>query len=189
MNKIEQAVNVLKKGGVILHPTDTVWGLACDPFNENAIAKVQQIKQRPEKQPFILLVSSIEQLKEYVTNIHPRIETLLSLHQRPLTIIYPKVIKLQPPLTNEKGGAAIRVVPAGVCHELLKAWDGALLSTSANIHGSPTPTHFGEISSEVFRYIDFVFPFDKSDKSGKTQKASAIAIYHPKTGELDFIRE
>jgi L-threonylcarbamoyladenylate synthase len=189
MNKIDQAVSTLKSGGVILHPTDTIWGLACDPFNENAIAKVQQIKQRPQEQPFILLVSSIEILKEYVDNIHPRIETLLSLHERPLTIIYPNVKMLKPPLTNEKGGAAIRIVSKGPCKELLDSWGAPLLSTSANIHGSPTPAHFGEISSEIIRQSDFTFPFERSEKTAKMQKTSAIAKYHPKTGELDFIRE
>ncbi len=189
MNKIEQAINTLKDGGVILHPTDTVWGIACDPFNENAITKVQQIKERSQDQPFLLMVSSIEVLKEYVDSIHPRVETLLSLHNRPLTIIYPKAKNLKPPLVNDKGGVAIRIVKSGSCKKLLEAWGGPLLSTSANVHGDPTPNHFGEISSQVIRQSDFTFPIDKSEKSGKAQAPSAIAKYHPKTGELDFIRE
>lgn len=186
--KIDKAVEILKTGGIILHPTDTIWGLGCDPFNEKAIQKIQQIKKRPADQPFILLVHSIEMLKKYVLAIHPRVETLLSLHERPLTIVYPKVQGLNPPLVNKKGQGAFRIVNSGVCHDLLKKWNAPLLSTSANVHGEDTPTHFGEISSSIIRGSDFTFPFSREEKNGLQQIPSTIATFDEKNGDLEFLR-
>ena len=186
---IEQAINTLKSGGILLHPTDTVWGIACDPFNREAVEKVRKIKNKPEKHPFILLTHSLEIIKKYVENIHPRIETLLSLHQRPLTIIYPGSESLEPPLVNDDGGVAIRLVKSGVCSEILEAFGQPLLSTSANLHGDKTPGHFGEISSDIIKSCDYVFPFSRDEKNNGLQKPSPIATYNPKNGDLEFIRE
>jgi L-threonylcarbamoyladenylate synthase len=185
---IVKAVEILKKGGLILHPTDTVWGIGCDPFNEEAVMRVQKLKNRPEDLPFILLVHSIEKLREYVPKIHPRVETLLSLHQRPLTIVYPDVLEFEPPLTNEAGEAAIRIVKTGFCHAILESYDQPMLSTSANIHGNPTPSFFGEITSDIIKGCDFTFPCDKNEKNGREQVPSVIATYNEKNGELEFIR-
>lgn len=188
-DQFEQAEKILKNGGLILHPTDTVWGIGCDPFNQNAVKRVQEIKNRSDDHPFILLVHSIEILKEYVKNIHPRIETLLSLHNRPLTIVYPEVINLEKPFINESGGAAFRVVQSGLCHDLLIKLNQPLLSTSANLHGEKTPSHFGEISSDVIKACDYIFPFSRDEKNNAEQNPSPIATYNPKNGDLEFIRE
>jgi len=185
---IVKAVEVLNEGGVILHPTDTVWGIGCDPFNEDAIKRVQKLKNRPDEQPFILLVHSLEKLREYVPLIHPRIETLLSLHQRPLTIVYPDAENLAPPLVNKKGEVAMRIVKTGPCHSILKTFDKPMLSTSANTHGNPTPSFFGEVTSDIIRGCDFTFPCDKNEKNGREQVPSVIATYNEKNGELEFIR-
>lgn len=186
--KIAKAVEALENGGLILHPTDTVWGIACDPFNPEAVSKVQELKNRPDNQPFILLVHSLDQLKIYVPSIHPRVETLLSLHQRPLTIVYPGVVGLDKPLVNEKGEAAFRIVSSGSCHEIIRSFGKPLLSTSANIHGQPTPNHFGEITSDIIRGCDYTYPCDRDDKNGRDQSPSIIATFNEKNGELEFLR-
>ncbi|MDX1478856.1 MAG: L-threonylcarbamoyladenylate synthase [Saprospiraceae bacterium] len=182
---LREAVKVLEKGGVLLYPTDTIWGLGCDALNERAIAKVYKIKERDPQKPCIVLMSDIDMLKEYVISIHPRVETLLSLHERPLTIVYPEVEKIPDALRGPQGKVAIRVARDGFCRALIKAFGKPIVSTSANHAGKPHPNGFGEISSQIIKKADYVVKFRQSEHN--TGLPSVVATYNFK-GHLEFLR-
>ncbi len=182
---IEQAILILSKGGVILYPADTIWGIGCDATNQEAVKKVYEIKGRNYSKPLIVLVANPEQLYEVVTSVHPRIDTLLHFHERPLTVIYPAVREPLSPSAAPDGTIGVRVVKSGFCHELLEAFGKPLVSTSANISGRTIPTKFGTISSEIISQVDYALPaFTEKDITGTP---SVIARYDA-NGELDFLR-
>lgn len=169
----------------MLYPTDTIWGLGCSMKSESACQKISTLKKRPSGQSFILLVSDIDHLKQYVT-IHPRIETLLSYLERPLTIVYEKHHGIPAHCVAPDGSIAIRVVQDEFCQTLIKTLGYPITSTSANLHGTTSPKHFGEISSEVITGCDFVFNYRRHHEF--TGEPSPIASFDKK-GRLHFIRE
>ncbi|MDQ3017458.1 MAG: L-threonylcarbamoyladenylate synthase, partial [Bacteroidota bacterium] len=182
---IEQGVHVLQRGGVILYPADTIWGLGCDVTCQEAIDKIFEIKGRQRKKPFIVLVSDLDQLYEVAATVHPRIDTLLHFHERPLTVIYPKATPGYLHLSGPDGSIGVRIVKSGFCHELLCEYGKPLISTSANLAEQESPTTFGTISSHVLSKVDFAFPaFTEKDLTGRP---SVIAKYD-ENGELDFLR-
>lgn len=181
----ETARNLLDNGGIILYPADTIWGIGCDPLNYDAIQKIYDIKGRDHQKPLILLVAEVEQLHEVVTSVHPRVETLLSLHERPLTVIYPGTTPPYRYLAAKDGSIGVRVVRHGFCHEFLSFYGKPVISTSANLSGEPSPIRFGSISSAIISRVDFAFPA-QSEKD-MTGSPSVIARYDA-NGELDFIR-
>ena len=182
---VEQAITVLSNGGVILYPADTIWGIGCDPAYPEGIKKIYNIKGRSYDKPLILLVADIPQLYEVVAGVHPRIDTLLQIHERPLTVIYPKAKEKYRHLAAEDGTIAVRVVKSGFCHYLLLQYGAPLVSTSANISGMPSPTKFGTVSSEIISEVDYALPaFIEKDITGSP---SVIARYD-ENGELDFLR-
>ncbi|HJW29164.1 MAG TPA: L-threonylcarbamoyladenylate synthase [Saprospiraceae bacterium] len=182
---IEQAVFVLQRGGIILYPADTIWGIGCDASNPEAVRRVYEIKGRAYTKPLIVLVASLHQLYEVAKNVHPRIDTLLHYHERPLTIIYPGTQEPYRHLAAADGSIAVRMVGPCFCQELIQAFGKPLVSTSANLSGEPSPMRFGNISTEIIRQVDLALPaFTEKDLTGKP---SVIARYD-ENGELDFIR-
>jgi L-threonylcarbamoyladenylate synthase len=182
---IEQAIFILQEGGVILYPADTIWGIGCDAANQEAVKRVYAIKGRSFNKPLIVLVPDLNMVYEVAKAVHPRIDTLLHYHERPLTIIYPKVNERFRHLAGPDGSIGVRIVLSGFCHELLAAYGRPLVSTSANLSGEPTPVKFGNISSAIIRQVDFALPaYTENDMTGRP---SAIARYDD-NGELDFIR-
>ena len=182
---LDQAIKVLQQGGVILYPADTIWGIGCDAMLAAAVFKVYEIKGRPQNKSFIVLVSDLDQLYEVASSVHPRIDTLLHYHERPLTVIYPGAKKAYDHLVATDGSIAVRVVKSGVCHELISAYGKPLVSTSANLSGTPSPTKFGSVSSQIINQVDYTFPaFTEKDITGRP---SVIARYD-ESGELDFLR-
>ena len=182
---IDQAVNVLHQGGVLLYPADTIWGIGCDALQVEAVKKVYEIKGRNYSKPLIVLVADLQQLFEVVTSVHPRIDTLLHFHERPLTVIYPEVTEAYRHLAAPDGTIGVRVVKSGFCHDLLEAFGKPLVSTSANLSGEPSPIKFGSISSDIIRQVDYALPaFTEKELTGTP---SVIARYDA-NGELDFIR-
>jgi L-threonylcarbamoyladenylate synthase len=182
---IRQACEVLARGGIILYPADTIWGIGCDATDAGAIRRLEAIKERGPGKGWITLVHSLEQLYDVVARIHPRVDTLLHHHERPLTVIYPEARPAYRHLTAEDGSLAVRVVRPGFCKDLLEAYGRPLVSTSANLSGMPAPTAFGGISTEIIRQADYSVPayFDKD----MTGMASVIARYDPQ-GDLEFLR-
>ncbi len=182
---IDQAIIILKQGGVLLYPADTIWGIGCDATIRSAVEKVYDIKGRESQKPLIILVSDLEQLYSVVTSVHPRIDTLLHFHERPLTIIYPKAKNEYLHLAGKDGSLAVRLVKSGFCHDLIAAYQHPLVSTSANRSGEPSPTKFGSISSQIISFVDYAVPaFTEKDITGLP---SVIARYD-ENGELDFLR-
>ena len=186
VDQIERASEVILDGGLILYPADTIWGLGCNVFDEQAYDRLFELKERRSRNPFILLVSDLDQLKEFVINIHPRIETLLHYLKRSLTLIYPEVQGLPDYCKGKDGSAAIRIVQDELCRELIRSVGVPITSTSPNKEGETTPSHFGEINSDILSGVDFVFNYKRSRNF--TGSPSVIAKYNAK-GELLFLRE
>lgn len=184
--EVDLAAAALKSGHVILYPTDTIWGLGCDPENESAVERIYHIKKRNRAQKLLLLVSSIEMLRQYVPQIHPRIETLLVYHQQPLTLLYRNTIKIPPYLIANEGTVAIRVVNHQFCKELITRFGKPLVSSSANISGDPFPKTFNEISKQIKDQVDHIVSLEQHLDEEKAP--SVLASFNNK-GELEFIRE
>ncbi len=183
---ISEIVRLLQNGGVICYPTDTVWGIGCDATNEEAIARVSALKGRTPDKGYVLLVADIEMLKHYVPKIHPRLETLLSFHQRPLTIIYDRNTGLPASAKAPDGSVAIRVAQDEFCRELIATFGKPLVSTSANKSGEPFPATFGGISSEILGNVDYVVKYRQDDKEQHEPSAIAKLDRHQ---ELEFLRD
>jgi len=139
----------------------------------------------PAKKTIILLVSSIDMLKEYVFTLHPKIETLLAYHERPITVIYDAPIGLPETLLASDGTVAIRVVRDHFCEKLIEAFGKPIISTSANVSGQPFPESFGQISSEILSKVDYVVKHRQADK--QKNEPSLLIKMSPK-GELVFLR-
>jgi L-threonylcarbamoyladenylate synthase len=177
---------ILENGGLILYPTDTIWGIGCDATNPEAVDKIHKLKQRDPNKGFIILVDSIEMMKEYVTHIHPRIDTLLLHHVRPLTIIFDQAKNLPSNLVSPDGSIAIRMVLNDFCRDLISDYGKPLVATSANINNEPFPSNFGEISSAVIEGVDYVF---KQRRYEKGTKSPSVIVKAQDDGEFIFIRE
>lgn len=178
-------IPILESGGIILYPTDTIWGIGCDATDAEAVDRVFELKQRDRSKPFVLLVSDVEMLKEYVENMHPRLQTLLRFHKRPLTIIYEKAKNLPANCIGANGSVAIRIPHDKFCRELIAAYGKPLVASSANISDEPFPAYFGEVSSEVISGVDMVVNYRRFDKS--KSEPSVIARLDDRD-ELEFLR-
>jgi L-threonylcarbamoyladenylate synthase len=185
-DNLETITTTLENGGLILYPTDTIWGIGCDATNEVAVQRIFDLKKRPYDQPFVILVNSIEMLKNYVEHVHPRIETLLMYHIQPLTMIYDQAKNLPPIAHAPDGSVAIRVVQDSFCRELIQQFRKPLIASAANIIEKIYPANFGGISSDVITGVDYVVKWKQSEK--KIGQPSVIAKFSKKE-ELVFLRE
>ena len=169
---IEKSVEVLNGGGVVLYPTDTVWGVGCDATCVTAVERVYVIKQRCESRAMLVLVDGYDMLCEYVEYLPDVALQLIEESVRPLTVIYPKAKNLASNLIAEDGSIGIRIVNEPFCRQLVSSFGKPLVSTSANISGSPTPAIFDEISEEIRDAVDYVVRWRQDDK----QRASPSSI-------------
>ena len=188
---IQEAVKVLREGGVILYPTDTVWGIGCDATNEKAVARVFEIKRRSEAKSLVLLASDLDMVAKYVKVIPSIAIDLVEVNDAPMTIIYPGAQYLASNAVAADGSVGIRIPltednPGGAfCHELTYRLRRPLVSTSANISGEPTPASFAEISDEIKGAVDYVVP--KPFGAGATGRSSQI-IKLGLDGEVEILR-
>lgn len=193
---IDEAVKVLREGGVILYPTDTVWGIGCDATNEKAVARVFEIKRRSEAKSLVLLACDLDMVARYIKEIPSIAIDLVEVNDAPMTIIYPGAQYLAPNAVAEDGSVGIRIplVPeeeagtlkgADFTRELVRRLRKPLVSTSANISGEPTPASFSEISEEIKSAMDYVVP--KNVDNGSTGRPSQI-IKLGLGGEVEIIR-
>ena len=162
-SEVEKALTVLRNGGVILYPTDTVWGLGCDASNASAVNKIYQIKNRPDKKAMIILVAGERDVMQYVASPDPAVFDFISKQDRPATIIYEHAIGLPDNLTADDGSIAIRVVADDFCRHLIKRLRKPIVSTSANISGMPAPKNFREVSMEIINGVDHVVAWRQDD--------------------------
>jgi len=150
-SEIKNAIKTLQTGGVILYPTDTIWGLGCDATNKKAIQKIYTIKQRKENKALITLVSDKNMLRE-LTNYIPDTD----ITSVPTTVIYQNINGLSDNLLERDGTAAIRIVQDDFCKQLIKKFGGAIVSTSANISGIKSPKQFSDITDDIINNTDYI---------------------------------
>lgn len=162
---INNAVDVMKRGGVILYPTDTVWGIGCDATNAEAVKRVYDIKHRADSKALILLLGREDDLYRYVDDVPEVALQLIEVSDRPTTVIYDKGINMASNVTAADGSVAIRVTSDDFCRELCRRLRRPLVSTSANISGEPTPVTFDEIPEEIVKAADYVVSHRRDDKS------------------------
>jgi len=184
--EIDYLAQKLRKGGVIAYPTDTVWGIGCDATNDEAIQQVKTIKKRPDTKGFVVLVDSLERLKNYVDIIPPKAMNLIVYHERPLTIVYDKVKNLSPKLLAPDGSCAIRVTKDLFCQELIATFDGAIVSTSANLSGNPPAKSYAEIDEIIKKSVDAVADYRREEVS-ETPPSTIVRI--DEKSELVFLRK
>ncbi len=154
--EINKALKTLKEGGLILYPTDTVWGIGCDATNKEAVKKIFNLKKRHDSKALICLVADDRMLKKYVKKIPEVAYDILDVSEDPITIIYDEAQNLAENLIADDNTIAIRIPNNDFCFQLLRRFNGAIVSTSANISGFQTPKSFKEISQEVLKGVDYV---------------------------------
>lgn len=182
---LKEALEVLKKGGVILYPTDTVWGLGCDATNPEAVAKIFALKKRDDSKSLVLLASDLDMVARYIREIPPMAIDLVEVNDAPMTIIYPGAQFLAPNTVAEDGSVGIRIPLNDFCVELIRKFRKPIVSTSANISGSPTPKNFSQIEEEIKNGVDYTV--DRRLEEGSTGKSSQI-IKIGLRGEVEIIR-
>lgn len=187
MNKdIQKAIEVLHSGGLILYPTDTIWGIGCDATNEEAVEKVFKLKGRLNGKPLIILLDNDNKLASYVREIPDVAYQLIEYAEKPLTIIYDGAKNLAENLIAEDGSIGIRVTAHPFCKELLHRFRKPIVSTSANLSGSPSPESFYDISQEIKNGVDYTVNYGQDEVSG--HKASTIMKLGA-SGEFRLIRK
>lgn len=183
---IKSAVEILRKGGIILYPTDTIWGLGCDATRDDAVTRIYQLKKRTDNQPMLVLLDEAEKLPEYVTEVPEIAWNILEVTDKPLTIIYPGAKNLAGSLLAPDGSVGIRIVQDEFCSRLIHTFGKPIVSTSANISGRLWPDTFGNIDENLVRGVDYVVRWRQNDHlKGKPSGIIKVGIH----GEVKVIRE
>ena len=183
---IKNAIEVMKKGGVILYPTDTVWGLGCDATNAEAVAKVYQIKQRDDSKALICLVDSDVRMQRYVRNVPNVAWDIMELATKPTTVILDDAVNLAPNLIAEDGSIAMRITKEPFSRELCYRFQKPLVSTSANISGQPAASNYCDISQDLLDAVDYICLSRRQEHKPHTP-SSIIKLN--KNGEVSIIRK
>ncbi len=184
--EIKKACEVLQKGGVILYPTDTVWGIGCDATNEEAVKRVYEIKKRADSKAMLVLVDSDVKVDYYVQDVPEVAWDLIQYATKPLTVIYDGARNLAPNLIGEDGSVGIRVTSEEFSKQLCFRFRKAIVSTSANISGEPAPASFSEIQEEIKQAVDYIVGYRQDEPAGA--KPSSI-LKLGKGGVIRIIRE
>ncbi len=182
---INEAVKVLKAGGVILYPTDTIWGLGCDATNPAAVEKIYKIKKRADSKSLITLVDGLDMLYRYIREVPEVACQLIEVSDSPMTIIYPGAVGLAPNIVAEDGSAGIRIPEHPFCQQLISRFRRPIVSTSANISGENAPSGYHDIAEEIVNSVDWVA--DPMLEEGSTGKPSSI-IKLGLGGQIKIIR-
>ncbi len=193
---LAEAVQTLRDGGIILYPTDTVWGLGCDATNPSAVRKIFEIKRRDDSKSLVLLASDLDMVAKYVRQVPSIAVDLVEVNDAPMTLIYPEGLvseegkpdrfHLAPEVVAEDGSVGIRIPLMDFCRDLAYKLGRPLVSTSANISGEPTPHSFRDIAEEIRSAVDYTVPAPL--EKGSTGKPSQI-IKVGYAGEIEIIRK
>lgn len=184
-DEILKANEVLKKGGVILYPTDTIWGLGCDATRPKSVERIFKIKKRPESKGLIVLIDQFEKLYDYVDQVPDIAADLINSFDRPLTVIYPGAKNLAKNLLSPDGSVAIRIVRDEFCKNLISLFGKPIVSTSANVSGAITPLIFYKIDPEILNEVDYVVDLYR-DRIDEVKPSTIIKF--DKSGEYSIIR-
>ena len=183
---IEKCLEVLNKGGVILYPTDTIWGLGCDATNAEAIEKIYSIKNRPAEKSMIVLVNDDNMLYKYVKKIPDLAWDILDNTEKPTTIIYDEVIGLPDVLLATDKSCGIRICKDDFCNELIKRFKKPIVSTSANLSGLPSPQNFSDIREEVKIKADYIVTLRQNEI---VKSVASTVIKLSNNGEIKIVRK
>lgn len=184
--EIEKTLEVLKAGGVIVYPTDTIWGIGCDATNPDAVKKIYQLKQREESKSMITLVNDAAMLNLYVEEVPAVAWDLIEFAEHPLTIVYPDPKNLAANVMAEDGSAGIRVVTDSFCQKLIYKLRKPIISTSCNISGEPAPRSFAEIPAVILNGVDYVVNL-RQNEAGASRPSTIIKF--ERNGVFKFIRK
>lgn len=176
----------MRRGGVIIYPTDTVWGIGCDATNAEAVKKIYQIKRRPEAKAMILLFDSVARVERYVNNVPDVAYDMMELSNKPLTLILDGAKNVASNIIPPEGTIAVRVSNEEYSSSLVRMLQKPIVSTSANVSGEPTATFFGEITQDILNAVDYVAEYRRDDMQ-KHKPSSIIRL--SKSGVLKIIRE
>lgn len=183
---IKEALNVLIKGGIILYPTDTIWGLGCDATNQPAVEKIYKIKKRIESKSLIVMVNGFAMLERYVRKIPDVAADILEVADKPITIIYPEGKNLAPGVCNDDGSVGIRICNDDFCNQLITRFRKPIISTSANYSDAPSPLSFSMIDAEIIKSADYVVKYRQTDTT-KNTPSSIIKVDN--NGVIKIIRK
>lgn len=183
---IKKALEVLKNGGVILYPTDTIWGIGCDATNSKAVERIYRIKKREDSKSMLVLMENPALLERYVDDVPEIAWDLIEITVTPLTVIYPKAKNLAPNLVAGDGSIGIRVTKEEFTAQLLQRFRRPMVSTSANISGEKSPAFFDEISEEIKNQVDYIVEYRQDDTT--PAKPSGIIKLGP-GGRIDILRK
>ena len=198
---ISEALAVLRDGGLILYPTDTVWGIGCDATNPAAVAKVFALKRRPDSKSLVLLASDLDMVARYIKVIPPIAVDLVEVNDRPMTLVYPGAICGRKPAEGEEaraerhllawstvaedGSVGIRIPMMDFCRDLVARLARPLVSTSANLSGEPSPHVFAEVSQEIRDGVDYVVePYLEKGATGLASQIIKVEV----DGQVTIIR-
>ncbi len=184
-NDIINSLKILEAGGIILYPTDTIWGIGCDATNSIAVQKIFELKKRPEKKSMIILVSDENMIRDYVSHPSEEIFNIISSAKKPTTAIFKNAIHLPSNLVNEDGSIAIRIVKDEYCRQLIQQLKKPLVSTSANISGEIFPQNFNEVSKKIKNGVDYIVQHRQNDFS-KNAPSSIIKL--SENNQIEIIR-
>jgi len=168
VDDIVKAVEVLRSGGIILYPTDTIWGIGCDATNAAAVKRIYEIKQRQDTKSMLVLMENPNLLNSYISEVPEIAWELIEVADTPLTIIYPGAKNLAANLLANDGSIGIRITNEAFTQQLIQRFRKPVVSTSANISGQKSPQNFVEISEEIKKSVDFIVKFRQDDLSRST---------------------
>ena len=185
-NDIIHCLEVLKKGGLILYPTDTIWGIGCDATNPEAVKRIYALKKREESQSMLILVENANRIGRHVRSIPEAAIQLIEVNDQPMTIIYPDALNLAENIIAPDGTAGIRITNDEFCQTMFSKFNKPIVSTSANISGEDAPQFFKEISSEIKTGVDYIVQWRQNDQT-PNNPSSIIKV--GLKGQIEIIRK
>ncbi|HTE01145.1 MAG TPA: L-threonylcarbamoyladenylate synthase [Mucilaginibacter sp.] len=184
-DEVAKALKIVQDGGIILYPTDTIWGIGCDATNTDAVKKIYALKQRDEAKSMIILLDSDNKLESYIREVPSIAYDLIDYAESPLTLIMPGAKNVSPALIAADGSLGVRIVKHQFCEQLIQRLRKPLVSTSANISGKPSPQYFSQVDQQIIDSVDYVVDLEQHDKEIKNP--STIMRLEP-DGRFEFIR-
>ncbi|MFT5780194.1 MAG: L-threonylcarbamoyladenylate synthase [Crocinitomicaceae bacterium] len=185
MIDLTDSIKTLRDGGILLYPTDTIWGIGCDATNEEACAKISQLKGRSDDKSFILLVDGFPMLQRYIPEFQEVCYDLVDFAVKPLTIIYPNAKDLAPSVISEDGSVGIRITSDPICMKLIRGMRKPLVSTSANLSGHDAPGSYKEIHETLKSGVDYIV----KDRLNEQSKTASQIIKIGLNGDVKIIRK
>lgn len=184
-DEVAKAFKIIQDGGIILYPTDTIWGIGCDATNTEAVKKIYRLKQRDEAKSMIILLDNDNKLQSYIAEVPEIAYDLIEFAENPLTLVMPGAKNISPTLIAGDGSVGVRVTSNEFCQQLIQRMRKPLVSTSANISGKPSPQYFSQIDQEIIDGVDYVVDIDQH--SMEIKNPSTIMRLAP-NGSFEFLR-